>query len=146
MTCDKFVYQVSCNKTWAACHILGNAKRFGGWATPDGGVTHCPHMFGDKACGVGWPSEPYMPPMGVPPATSDYAEKDADESRYFTYNPDAGADVESDGGFISNVVFPKTAAERAQAKTKDCDECYGTGRYKGMGGPCSEGCPAKGEK
>jgi len=26
---------------------------------------------------------------------------------------------------------------------EDCDECWGTGLYKGMGGPCSQGCMPK---
>jgi hypothetical protein len=44
----------------------------------------------------------------------------------------------SDQDVIRRMLSSKTA------KPKDCDVCYGTGRFKGFGGPCSEGCPTKG--
>ena len=54
-------------------------------------------------------------------------------------------------GFISHRAFPEKAKERFEERiraqlAKDCDVCYGTGRFKGFGGPCSEGCPTKGGK
>lgn len=41
--------------------------------------------------------------------------------------------------------FIKALKQCEEKHTKDCDECYGTGRFKGFGGPCSQGCPAKGD-
>jgi hypothetical protein len=137
----------TCDKTFADCTKHGNTLQYCGYVNVSTGRhVPCPHTFMDPACIGGAEYQ-------APPATSDrdpvgytpQGQPIYNDTPYYTYDPGAGADVESDG-FISNVLFPETAAERAQTKTKDCDECYGTGRFKGFGGPCSKGCPTKGEK
>lgn len=37
----------------------------------------------------------------------------------------------------------KTPIFRLDVTTTDCEECYGTGFYKGIGANCSKGCPPK---
>lgn len=159
---------MTCDQTIKDCRRHGNADRFGGvhgWPF----AVDCPHTFGDAKCGVKSPYSPpspcilptkeaadianaYLPPLGAPikkkvigkgPDGRDLVFNDQGLVDYapdddLDVGPGAGADVESDGGFVGNVLFPKTPA-------KDCDECYGTGRFRGFGGPCSEGCPVKGD-
>ena len=129
-----------CNKTLVDCRRHGNMDRFGAI-----GAGLCPFTFGDSRCGA----HPQPPPLpaGCQPVQTDPPVYN--DTPYYTYADEqvadncrqieeamASLDQSSEGGFISNVVFPKT-------KPKDCDECYGTGRFKGIGGPCSEGCPTK---
>jgi hypothetical protein len=128
----------TCDKTFADCKKHGNTDRYQGFVDVQHGHVPCPYAFGDPIC-TGVPRS-----TNAPPAMPD----DYNDTPYYTCAPHPPTEAEKamaslDDGFIGNVVFPKTAKERAQAKPKDCDVCYGTGRFKGMGGPCSEGCPAK---
>ena len=141
----------TCAKTFADCAKHGNTLQYCGYVNVNTGRhVPCPHTFGSPAC----TGSKYLAPPAKPAPLNDKGMVDYDmpgtkkpigfdshgvpfyESD-LTIGPGAGADVESDGGFIGNVVFPK------MSKPKDCDVCYGTGRFKGFGGPCSEGCPTK---
>ena len=138
----------TCNKTFADCAKHGNTLQYCGYVNVNTGRhVPCPHTFGDNAC----TGAKYLAPPAMPEFYNETPYSDPEV--YSTADVEAARAL-SEKGFISHVLFPKTAAERAKTRGggkayfreggDDCDVCYGTGRYKGMGGPCSEGCPLKG--
>jgi hypothetical protein len=111
---------LDCDKTATDCRRHKNIHKFGGYTNPNTGrVAKCHHTFGGKACGVGWP-------------------KTKEQEALFNETP---------YGCAANLQPPAMpedyGVDHAQANT-DCPECFGTGLYKGFGGPCSRECPIKG--
>ena len=152
MTLDKFVYRVTCDKTPQDCRRHGNMDHFGGSIRAGDGklLVPCPLTFGEKDCGWG-----YVPPPTCEPGCPDHDPPGVKE--FISPKIEEAMEALDRQGFIGHKAFPEEAAKRAQAKeydptlidrlvgrSKDCDVCYGTGRYKAYGGPCSEGCLTKG--
>jgi hypothetical protein len=126
-----------CNKTLTDCRRHGNHQRFGGYKSPATGMEMpCPHTFGGSMCGA----HPQPKPLH-------------NETPYYTpgtdpigYDPHGQPIYEGDlvtAPSMSDDPFIKALKQCEEEHTKDCDECYGTGRFKGFGGPCSQGCPIK---
>ena len=112
----------TCDKTAANCKQHKNFHNYGGNTNiSTGREVHCPHTFGGKSCGVGWVD------LGIKPIKPGQTVGD-----YYNETPYSGATH-------CGTVYPPGGSP------KDCDVCYGTGLYKGFGGPCSEGCPRKGK-
>ena len=131
----------TCDKTFKDCERHGNTLQYRGYTNINTGRhVSCPLMFGDPSCiGAKFKTPPVIgvDPQGRPLVINDgglidYALADVDVVRKMLR---ANRD-------LPEGVNPSTFLDQP----KDCDVCYGTGRFKAFGGPCSEGCPTKGGK
>ena len=156
----------TCDKTFQDCAKHGNTLQYCGYVNVQTGKhVPCPHTFGEPACtgGVEFkaPSagevmeaadiaNAHMPslrpqpgmPVGVDPQGRPLVFNDKGLVDYATGDVDVVRKMLRANRDLPEGVNPSTFLDQP----KDCDVCYGTGRFKGFGGPCSEGCPTKGGK
>ena len=127
----------TCDKTFADCAKHGNTLQYCGYVNVSTGKhVPCPLTFGEPACTGG--VEFKAPPKS-------FAEMDSLAEALDPELTKITLDV-GRGDPLTRQISEALAMPVTGPLPRDCDECYGTGLYKGYGGPCSEGCPTKGGK
>lgn len=147
----------ACNKTFGDCKKWGNAHRFGGLR-----LGLCPYIFGDKDCGIGKMDTLNVGTRigGLPPSknwtgTVFRIIPNSNGVAIVELVPDRGGLRKHTLSYLEELLrkgtlqiltdtFEEPTVIHKGApvfmSAPDCDECWGTGYYKGYGGPCFKGC------